>query len=478
MDVLIVIGDQDTYHEAEPDVVSSPIWLADILAQEGLTGLFVLQARRAEILAEQQRTDVIHAIRRHEIGLHGRDVHPNIPEVVEGLAWTEGVAALEATEGRELHVLGQVFDADPVCLSEHRNQSAPQVFRVAHNLGVPYLFGNPAAPRRYSLSWYAGALNVPFNSPVPDFLSFFPAVFDDVLHDDEAFGLLFGRLRDHVERCLEVGLPHLTVFVCHPERLCYDGPLELWLYGNGVNHGRAAVPPTVETRRSRVQIERALANFRSLVCYLRDTPGLEPMTVRDTVRRYGQQAARISRAALIDIAKQAVAQRQIVIGETASAAESLLGFAESLALLGNDRRLPETVVRHDVLGPLDVPPLAPEVPSLSTTQLTILARSLLHAAKETGHLPAELSVDGHRIGLGSLYGAFAEAYLVVETGTLDPTGRVAATLWPRYPALGVALGERQRLCEEDPLVRPGLSTDTLARNARLQTWTLKPAQRR
>ena len=50
MDVLIVIGDQDTYHEAE--VVSSPIWLADILAAEGLTGLFVLHARRAEILAE------------------------------------------------------------------------------------------------------------------------------------------------------------------------------------------------------------------------------------------------------------------------------------------------------------------------------------------------------------------------------------------------------------------------------------------
>src|SRR5215472_14667781 len=98
MDVLIVIGDQDTYHEAEADVVSSPIWLADILAAEGLTGLFVLQARRAEILAEQGRRDVIHALRRHEIGLHGRDVHPILPEVVEGMGWADGVAALDATE--------------------------------------------------------------------------------------------------------------------------------------------------------------------------------------------------------------------------------------------------------------------------------------------------------------------------------------------------------------------------------------------
>src|SRR5215472_4819826 len=235
MDVLIVIGDQDTYHQTEREVVSSPIWLADLLAQEGLTGLFVLQARRAEILAEQGRTDVIAALRRHEIGLHGRDVHPVIPEVVEGMGWADGVAALEATEGREFRQLGQVFDVAPVCLSEHRNQSAPQVFAVARALGVPYLFGNPAAPPRHSVSWYAGALNVPFNAPVPDFLGFFPAVFDDALHDDRAFAARFDQLRAHVARALGVGLPLLVVFVCHPERLCYSGALEQWLYGNGVN---------------------------------------------------------------------------------------------------------------------------------------------------------------------------------------------------------------------------------------------------
>jgi hypothetical protein len=42
----------------------------------------------------------------------------------------------------------------------------------------------------------------------------------------------------------------------------------------------------------------------------------------------------------------------------------------------------------------------------------------------------------------------------------------------------MALGEIRRLCLEDPLVRPGPSTDAAALHARLQTWTLKPAQRR
>jgi hypothetical protein len=182
MDVLIVIGDQDTYHEAEAEVVSSPIWLADILAAEGLTGPFVLHARRAETLGEQGRHDVIRALRRHEIGLHGRDVHPVMPEIVEGMAWHDGVAALLAVEGSELRQLGRIFDVAPLCSSQHRTHAAPQIFGVARQLGLPYLFGSPSAPPGYSVSWYAGAPSVPFvqlgawNVPfvnfAPDFLGF------------------------------------------------------------------------------------------------------------------------------------------------------------------------------------------------------------------------------------------------------------------------------------------------------------------
>ncbi len=102
MNVLLVVGDQDTYHEDDSEIVSSPIWVADILRDEGLTGLFVVQARRAEILREQRRHDVIQALRQHEVGLHGRDVHPVLPEVVEGLGWDQGVEALLSVEAREL----------------------------------------------------------------------------------------------------------------------------------------------------------------------------------------------------------------------------------------------------------------------------------------------------------------------------------------------------------------------------------------
>lgn len=478
MDVLLVIGDQDSYHDTAEEVVSSPIWLADILSDEGITGLFVLQARRAEILVEQQRTDVIRALRRHEIGLHGRDVHPVLPEIVEGLGWYDGVAALRAVEGAELELLGQVFETSPVCSSQHRNHAAPQIFGVARQLGMPYLFGYPAAPPLHSVSWYAGALNVPFYSPVDDFLGFFPSVFDDALPDDAAFEALFEQLQQHIRRCVDVRLPLLVVFACHPERLCYSGPVELWQYGNGRNRGTGAVPQGIEKRRTRSEIACALNNFRRLVRYLRDTEGLELTTVQDVYRRYGTQVDATSRHELSDLANRACGEHRIPISPRLSAAESLLGFAHAITHFAERGRIPDAVECQTMLGPLEMPPLAPELPRLDLSQIQGLARDLIRRSDETGHLPAALRCDGYEIGLGCLYGALAEAYLISErNGWHNDRAEVHLDVWPRYPEQAPALGERQRLCLDDPLVRPGLSIEATAAIASLQTWTLKPAQR-
>jgi hypothetical protein len=303
-------------------------------------------------------------------------------------------------------------------------------------------------------------------------------VFDDVLHDDSGFARRFAQLRQHVRRSLAVDLPLLVVFVCHPERLCYSGAIEQWVYGNGVNHGRAAVPPSAEVRHDRMQIERALLNFRTLVRYLRDTPGLEPITVGDVIRRYGRQEQRISRSALTEVAIRATNEREIVVGGGVSAGEALLGFAESLRQQTGGSSVPDTVERRDVLGPTEAPPLMPELPSLSSSQLDFVATELARGVRETGHLPFAVGVDGHRVGLGSLYGALAEAYLTASRGLSTPVGGTPVSVWPRYPAGAVALGERARSCEEDPLVRPGISTDRMALLTRLQTWTLKGAQKR
>jgi len=172
MEVLLVVGDQDTYHVDDPGLNQSPRWLAEILSEEGLTATFVVQARRAEILEALGSREVVAALRRHEIALHGRDLHPTAPELVEGLGWEEGLAAIEAVERAELETLGRVFGQPPVASSQHRAGFAPQTLALAARLGLLYLFAPPGVPPLAPPSWFCGALNLPFLTPVPRLLGF------------------------------------------------------------------------------------------------------------------------------------------------------------------------------------------------------------------------------------------------------------------------------------------------------------------
>jgi hypothetical protein len=150
-------------------------------------------------------------------------------------------------------------------------------------------------------------------------------------------------------------------------------------------------------------------------------------------------------------------------------------MAESVSQYSRSGQLFAAIPRRDVLGPLTSPPLAPATSTLGVGDVIALADDLLSTASETGHLPAALRAAGAEIGLGSIYGVLAAGYVAARHGSLATEFTV--DVWPRYPRLATALGEQHRLCVEDPLVRPGLSTDAAALHARLQSWTLKPAQR-
>jgi hypothetical protein len=234
------------------------------------------------------------------------------------------------------------------------------------------------------------------------------------------------------------------------------------------------VPPGAEVRRDRAEVERALSNFRTLVRYLRDGPELEPTTVAALARRWGRQLATVPQDALVAAAEETLRTQQIAVGPASafSPAELLLGWADGLvAGMARDR-----TPRRDVLGPAEAPPLAPERPFLSSSQVVGLAREIVAYGEVNGRLPPALPLDGAPVGLGVLYGALARAYLaLVREGA--PPDEIELDLWPRYPAVAVGLDREFRRCAEDPLARPGLSTDALALQGRLQSWTLKAAMR-
>jgi hypothetical protein len=79
---------------------------------------------------------------------------------------------------------------------------------------------------------------------------------------------------------------------------------------------------------------------------------------------------------------------------------------------------------------------------LGWQELLDLATALRDTAEASGHLPANLSLPGGaRVGLGSLYRALGEAYVLTAQAAQPPQ---AVTLMPfdRQPRIGPAIGRR------------------------------------
>src|SRR5581483_10006106 len=188
LDVALYFDVEDYFHPPEmgsDDIIQQ---FAQALDAEDLRGNFLFIAVRAQLLNARGRRDVVESLAKHEIGLHTLTAeHPCLPEYTAGKDWDTAVALARAHEAKGWEILQEVFGRDPACISHHAQYVAPYTFPVAKEFGVPHVYGYPAAPPLYSLSWYAGALNIPSADPVrlgTEVLSYFE--FGDENYSDEA----------------------------------------------------------------------------------------------------------------------------------------------------------------------------------------------------------------------------------------------------------------------------------------------------
>ena len=104
------------------------------------------------------------------------------------------------------------------------------------------------------------------------------------------------------------------------------------------------------------------------------------------------------------------------------------------------------VPRADVLGPLHGSIWIPEIQGTTRAKAAQLARQLVDEVKATGHLPANLGPPLGRVGVNHLYLAFAEPLWIANL----------------------------KMVQGDDM-DPDLDVNSIFRDTRLQTWTLKPA---
>ena len=282
------------------------------------------------------------------------------------------------------------------------------------------------------------------------------------------------KIDRQIDACLAGGQPYLTLYLMHPQRLRNKDFIDIYWSPNGVNypkeqwgaHGR---PP----RHSRAEVEWMLAHFRRLARWLGKDPRLNVMTVPELVQKYGKQPAGITRDELSDAARRIVAGYEVLIHPRFSPAEILVGLAHAVVSATEHNSLPSDVPRADILGPTRSPIWIPELRGCSQQTLVQFAGQLLAQTAAAGQLPATLGERWQRIGINHLYRALAEAYAAISAGS--KLTEVAFHRMPACPELASPIGIAFMKAVEGELMNPDMEVNTLYRDGKLQTWTLKPA---
>jgi hypothetical protein len=480
LDLIITFDTEDVYNppEAGRDGVIKD--LADILSDEGVPANFMLIASRAALLTQRGREDVIAAVKRHSVGVHTLSHEQPVTAVqVAELDWAAGLEVCRRNEREAFRTVAEAFDCQPVCLSSHAYCEAPQVYVVARELGLPFAYGYPLAPPLFNVSRVCGTLNFPCEHPLKPtdapFLPYFGG-FDDLLASDPEFVAHLERFERHIDACLTAREPLMLIHPCHPVKTYTLDWIDDYLTPNGVN-----IPPEERPRRQRPglrtagQMDMVMRNFRRLARFIVRHPHLNVLSLSEAAAKYGRLPAEIGRLDLFAAAQRACTQSEVAIEACFSPAEVLMGFSQALLHFARERHLPAALPRRDVLGPLEDPVIIPEEREVAWPNLLDLAAGVTHQVQTTGHLPANLlRPGGARVGLGSIYRALAEAYLITCRDG-QPPDRVELITFDRQPRIGPAIGRRYTELAECRLVVPNLNTDRLYRMAKLQTWTLAPA---
>src|SRR5579863_5935489 len=114
VNVILWFDTEDYLLPADDDAT---LRLATFLSGEGIRATFKVVGEKARVLERRGRTDVIEAIKKHELGFHSNlhSVHPTPAEYLSTLGWDEGMAEFERREGPGLQDLRRIFGRNPTC---------------------------------------------------------------------------------------------------------------------------------------------------------------------------------------------------------------------------------------------------------------------------------------------------------------------------------------------------------------------------
>ena len=483
-DVLVILW-FDTEDDLLPASDEAARRVAEILSARGVRSTFKVVGEKARVLERRGRADVIAALKRHDIGYHSNlhSVHPTPAEYLGETGWREGVAEFARREGGGARDVMRIFDVPFLsCYGQPGSSWAPQAFAALREIGVV----TPAGVSAYvdegthvgigdQPFWFDGVLtvfNMGRNATRMEF--------------HEAGGLEQGQadFKAAYDRLRTAGGGLISIYY-HPAEWVHR---EFW---DAVNFSRGANPPREDWKapgqRSAAETEAAFARFAAYVDFQRALPGVRHVTAadlpgiyHDRLREQGADrtvvrdiASRAAGAATLDVLRDGAARAVSPADQFAM----LIGF---LADAIDTRALPSRIDVPHLVGPAEPPPRS----GAADLPWTAFRDAAVEAAREMrarAHIPARVFVGATPVAPAD----FLRAAASVVSAMLASDAAAAPVFPARVTILaGTSVATERFVAEDSPelfgdwVIHPaGFRAPRLVEHAKLQAWTLKPAER-
>jgi hypothetical protein len=158
--VLLWFDTEDYILPASDDAA---LRLAEFLSGENIQATFKVVGEKARTLQRRQRTDVIAALKKHEIGYHSNwhSVQPTPALYLSHLGWDDGVAEFDRREGPGRADVERVFGVAPTCYGQPGSSWGPQSYGAINQWGMKvYLDAGRHVDLDGRPCYYAGVFNL------------------------------------------------------------------------------------------------------------------------------------------------------------------------------------------------------------------------------------------------------------------------------------------------------------------------------
>lgn len=458
----------DTEDYVLPQSDDAALRLAEMLTRLGVQATFKVVGEKARVLEQRKRTDVIAALKKHEIGFHANthSGQPTIAVYLQHAGWDDGIAEFVRREGAGVKDIERIFGVTPICYGQPGSSWAPQSYPALRQMGVKmYLDESNHVGISEQPFYFGGMLNVTNMRSNVVRLELSGA--DNLTQAQAKFTAAVERLRAQ-------GGGTISIYY-HP---CEFIHTEFW---DGVNFRRGANPPRSEWKlpgmKPAAGIEKGYRDFEQYVKFIQAQRGVQFVTVADLLRLYADRAAEqtFTNAALRRVA-QAV-QREIgfqqLDGMALSAADEFWLLNEAMLAVLNG--VPPKVKLQVLDGPahefrLGAGSVRPT--NVSWQAWAAAVRDTAEFCRTQQRIPDAIWIGANNISpqdyLATL-GALVEASLSAPQPPVQVSlkeGRFTAT---RY------IAEDSTKLWGWVIFPEGFHAPKLMELARLQAWTLKPA---